>query len=617
MKFFVNIAAKLHLDRVFSVLFILFFVCNSYSVFSKVSPHKIDTSLFINSLDPSKYLKNFFELNEMLRVELPNAKQRIALLTNAPLERIVTDDIIFSTGKEEKEIYPDFGSEEALLDAELFDFISIAYFSQQKVDSAIYYARLAKKVAGNDLLLRPVAIFNLNYADLLFNSGKVDSSLILIKNVIDINKKQQSENLEILGLAYYYLANLERKQGKGSSVIASYKNAFNSTFQANDRYYLSPILDSMQSVYLDDNNFKSAYEIFKLKYDLKDKLRKIQMNEERKNSKSFLEKKKLADQVFVAQQNTKISKVRTESSKQMRVGFIALVSALLFIFVYVISKNNKRKQKSKLLKSRVEERRAALELRSKQFEEQTIKLKAVNEELERFAYIASHDLKTPLRNISSFLGLVRRRLPEQDKEAVGEYVDIALDNAKQMHHLVTDVLEFSKVYKDSNVKCKEVTISDIVQSSMLSMKNEIDSRNASITCDGDAVLYLPAGTLEQVLGNLLSNAIKYNKSSLPYAKVVVVDMGDTVRVTVTDNGIGISEEYYKSIFEVFKRLHTSEEFEGTGVGLASVKKVVDRVGGVISVESEINVGTTFTVDFPKTYQKALNVNEAVEVVAQQ
>jgi len=236
---------------------------------------------------------------------------------------------------------------------------------------------------------------------------------------------------------------------------------------------------------------------------------------------------------------------------------------------------------------------------SERLQVQAQRLKESNAELERFAYIASHDLKTPLRNVTSFLGLIQRRLPEQPRALVQEYLNIALANARQMHELVTDVLEFSRLNTDVKDISEDVKVINTVDTIRDKMISELHDRNAEINTDGDATLVLPKGSLEQILANLVGNGLKYNDSKRPQVQVFTTEMDERVRITVKDNGIGIAPEYHERIFEVFRRLHTTDKYSGTGVGLAACRKVVLRLGGTISLESKDGEGSTFHVDLPK------------------
>ena len=236
--------------------------------------------------------------------------------------------------------------------------------------------------------------------------------------------------------------------------------------------------------------------------------------------------------------------------------------------------------------------------RTRELQEKTYRLEDSNRELERFAYIASHDLKTPLRNVTSFLNLIDRRLPAGARPAVGEYVEIATGYARQMHELVTDVLEFSRVDADLAAAAEPVDLAALairVGTAAAGARGE----DARVHVRGAGTTHAPPAELERVLGNLISNGLKYNEAVRPTVEVDIMppssDDDGLLEVRVRDNGIGIAPEYHARVFELFKRLHTSDRYAGTGLGLAVVKKIVERLGGSVSLQSAEGEGSTFVL----------------------
>ena len=193
----------------------------------------------------------------------------------------------------------------------------------------------------------------------------------------------------------------------------------------------------------------------------------------------------------------------------------------------------------------------------------------------------------------------RRRLPADARAVVAEYLEIAVGNARHMNDLITDVLEFSRVNADLGALAQATRVSVTVEAVRQNLHAELTARNAAVETVGDATVVLPKGALDQLLGNLVTNGIKYNRSPRPLVRVVTEDLGERVRIAVTDNGIGIDPAYHEHVFEVFRRLHTGDEYAGTGVGLASCRKIALRLGGRITVESRVGEGSTFLLDLPK------------------
>lgn len=224
-------------------------------------------------------------------------------------------------------------------------------------------------------------------------------------------------------------------------------------------------------------------------------------------------------------------------------------------------------------------------------------LNCSNKELEQFAYVVSHDLRAPLRALKSYSLFLEEDYGEELDELALEYIEGITENAQQMDQLVVDLLEYSRIGRQQ------------VKSSMVDLGKLLTRLASRFDLQEKADLHLPATLpkiwgievrLEQIFSNLLTNAVKFQRPNTQ-AKVRIesTDLGDEWQFCVQDNGIGISEKYFDKIFGVFQRLHTQEEYEGTGIGMAIVKKAVEEHGGKIWLESKVGEGTIFKLTLPK------------------
>lgn len=221
-----------------------------------------------------------------------------------------------------------------------------------------------------------------------------------------------------------------------------------------------------------------------------------------------------------------------------------------------------------------------------------------NGELQHFVYATSHDLKSPLRNISSHLQILQRRNKENlDAESV-ELINYTVQSVKHLNQLINDIYQYSVA--DSNDKPTEtVNLINVVSTIISDHRTAINERNAKVEYSNLPELKLAPSHISMVLTNLISNAIKYNQAQHPMVHVYSHESDSDYIFTVADNGIGIPEEYHKQIFEIFRRLHTADTYEGTGVGLAICKKIVENYGGKIWVESEQGKGSKFRFSLAK------------------
>jgi signal transduction histidine kinase len=233
--------------------------------------------------------------------------------------------------------------------------------------------------------------------------------------------------------------------------------------------------------------------------------------------------------------------------------------------------------------------------------EKTIQLTEKNEELEQFIYVASHDTQEPLRMITGFLQLLEKKYNPILDEKGKKYINYAIDGADRMKTLITDMLEFSRAGKLSDNDFKEVDLNEIMNDVLLSLKRKIDSSEARIEVEKLPKVQGMDSPLKHVFQNLISNAITYQpngQKAIISVKGIRNEKGDVV-VTVTDNGIGIDPKDRKKIFEVFTRLHLRDEYGGSGIGLSISKKIMERLGGSISLKSELGKGSEFLVSFYK------------------
>jgi signal transduction histidine kinase len=239
-------------------------------------------------------------------------------------------------------------------------------------------------------------------------------------------------------------------------------------------------------------------------------------------------------------------------------------------------------------------------------DDQAEELRRSNAELEQFAYVASHDLQEPLRKVASFCQLLEKRYGDQLDERGAEYIGFAVDGAKRMQRLINDLLTFSRVGR-LGATHTEVALDDALQTALGNLSTAIDEAHAEIVrpdgplpvIDGDPTL------LAMLWQNLIGNAVKFRKEGV--APKIVIDCtpspGDDDAewlFSVTDNGIGIGEDFADKVFVIFQRLHGRDEYTGTGIGLALCKKIVEHHGGSIRVDTSFTGGTRFLFTLPAT-----------------
>jgi len=298
-----------------------------------------------------------------------------------------------------------------------------------------------------------------------------------------------------------------------------------------------------------------------------------------------------------------------------------LLRVKVAVFVELYRKNQQLQQQEKTLldvnkslQKEIEERKATEEkIRSlnTQLLQNNMHLKAVNEELDQFAYVASHDLQEPLRKIMVFSDKIMQN-KEQDPETE-KYFKKIINSSKRMQSLINDLLSFSR-HSMSSSDFKTTDLNELVKEALGELEIEIEKSNALIHIDNLPVIRAIPSLMQQLFYNLLSNAIKFrkkNESPIVHIRTEKMSADELSRfngasngilyhkITVSDNGIGFDDKYAEEIFMVFKRLHSYHEFEGTGVGLSICKKIIDKHKGFITATSVPDQGSTFVIGLPE------------------
>ena len=239
-------------------------------------------------------------------------------------------------------------------------------------------------------------------------------------------------------------------------------------------------------------------------------------------------------------------------------------------------------------------------------EQKNRELTQINQELEHFAYVASHDLQEPLRTITSFIQILDKRYIHKLDEDAQQFMGFVVEGAKRMQTLIHDLLEYSRINR-FNTGYEKIDLNEIFNTINRVLKDKIESHDALVLSENLPTVYGNRLQLTQVFQNLVDNAIKFKaKKRKPEIIISVNDLGDKWELIFKDNGIGISQEYFQRIFVIFQRLHTHEEYTGTGIGLAICKKIIERHGGEIWVDSKPGKGTAFHLSIGKNLMSAVS-----------
>jgi PAS domain S-box-containing protein len=230
-------------------------------------------------------------------------------------------------------------------------------------------------------------------------------------------------------------------------------------------------------------------------------------------------------------------------------------------------------------------------------------LKQKNDQLQQFAYVASHDLQEPLRMVASYTQLLAKRYVGRLDSDADEFIGYAVDGCNRMQKLILDLLAYSRSGTDGKA-LRAISTEDVLQEALMNLRAMIEESGAFVTHGSLPTIMSNASQLGQIFQNLIANAIKYRSARVPQVHISAAKNGAKGWIfAVRDNGMGIEPQYFEKIFVLFQRLHGREEFSGTGIGLAVCKKVVEQLGGTIWVESQPEKGSTFYFSLPERDDK--------------
>jgi light-regulated signal transduction histidine kinase (bacteriophytochrome) len=240
--------------------------------------------------------------------------------------------------------------------------------------------------------------------------------------------------------------------------------------------------------------------------------------------------------------------------------------------------------------------------REKEFEsalqQSNRELRRSNADLEQFAYAASHDLQEPMRNVAIFSQLLSDHLSGTVDKEGAKYLSIVVNSARRMQLLIKDLLAYTRATGREEGVEEMTDAQEVFDSIICDLRQPIRDCEAVITCDELPRVRVLKVHVQQLLQNLLSNALKYRSSEPPKIHIQANTHGSEWLFSIRDNGIGIDPKYAEQIFGIFKRLHNTDEYPGTGIGLAICQKIVERYGGRIWVESELGQGAEFFLTLP-------------------
>ncbi|MEO0723899.1 MAG: ATP-binding protein [Bacteroidota bacterium] len=568
---------------------------------------------------PADSILQAYETAASYAERINDVYQRAALANNIGLVKNTQNKLNEATGYflEAINILRDNNHPPTRLEGLLNGNLSKCYRDKQVLDKAKSYLEAAFVVANELQDSSLHSIYGDDYGGVLIESGQVEAGLKFLHQAVPL--QQRLSDYQSLCQSYMELSRQYLKQGQADEAeyyiqlaqersekhgfrtlesgiylllgqiklqLGELDQAINygqkgiaSAAYTDRAYYTSSCYDVLSAAYSAKGDYAEAYKIETKHSELRKQI-------------ATTEKAVLADeletQYQVQEQQRQIADMSKEQSTQSRqIRSLVIIFLLAITLLIVLSSallSNRRKQQ--IIRQQNEKLRKYIDQ---------------NLQLENFVHLASHDLKSPLRNITSFAQLLQRRLSGQSNQEIEDYLQFIVKAGDGLTHMVDDLLQYSIVKKSPN-ELTMVSIKSLIEEVLSGIKTTIESTGAQVTTELAVDRIMGDETkLKQLFQNLILNAIKFQQSdSSPLIRIVSKDQYDYWLFTIEDNGIGIDPEYQDQIFLMLKRLHSKDEFEGTGIGLAICQSIVEQHGGRIWVSSSPGVGSIFHFLIAKT-----------------
>lgn len=381
--------------------------------------------------------------------------------------------------------------------------------------------------------------------------------------------------------SHIYIGDLFRNQGLLEQAEQEYDSGLILAKEIESDARIMTLYDRLGTVYATQKKYVKAIKMKDLYVALKEDLLNEKMIKELGNKKIEYELEQKEREILLLKEQNRVKKLKTKT-----------LWMFSFISVCLIGVS---------LRSRAKHRHnEELQEKNEEIQQQNSDLERKNDDLKKFAFIVSHDLKAPLRTIGSFTGLLRRRYFHKIDQDGQEYMDFITGGVKRMDQLLNDLLTYSQI-ENTDRGADWTETKDVIHNALSNLYFQIRNQNVAVKINEEALPRVKGNSahLTQLFQNIIANGIKFRNGRAPQISIDCMQNEQKFTFAIRDNGIGIEDQYQEKIFRMFSRLHKVEEYEGTGIGLATCKKIVEKHGGKIWVKSALGQGSTFYFSLPK------------------
>jgi signal transduction histidine kinase len=523
-------------------------------------------------------------------------------------------------GIQAAELYDDSSSEEEV--SRILNTLALCYMNKGDLAKALTlffesYAYLEKYLFDDEVISKRIAGIHINISIVYRYNKDVDKSLEHLELAEQVFDKYKDIN----GLIHCYnsFGNIYLREENTIEAEKYFRKSLVLAENENNDFGVAVVYNNLSQIYEQKDELETALE-----YALKSLELKKYMNNHDSVLSSYVRISKIFHELKDYQKalsnliTAKYLAEETESELQLLDIYEKLAEAYVevddFKSAYAFQKQYTELKEMVFLgekKKVIARERNRFEFQKKEREAELLKQKEVaiseyaerlevsNEELEQFAHVVSHDLREPLRMVKGYLQIIERRIDFNEDKPLREFFDFAINGASRMEHLIHGVLNLSKVNHDE-IEFRKIDMNNTMFIVIQNLKTFIGEQNAEIYYDTLSSILADKSQMTQLFQNIIANGLKYNESDSPTVWIAEKDLGESIEFAIKDNGIGIPKASQEKVFQMFQRLDSSR-FTGTGIGLATCKKIVERHQGSMRIESEEGRGATFYITLPKNH----------------
>ncbi len=504
----------------------------------------------------------------------------------------------------------------------VYNITGVLYFSLGEYISALnhFLTALETLKADEEKYKKDIASLYLNISNIYFINNDYDQSIEILDEAVVVFKELKKDHN--LFLCYNTYGNIYTKKDDYELADFYYYKGLTIAKKLNHLEKMASIYNNLSYLAEKNNKFDKALELVFKSLDINKKLSReaIIALDYRRIGTIYFYLKRYSEGIEYLENSLKVSKELNNKNEviiTLDEFATACAKAKMWELAYKYREEYSQlrnsvfnDEKTKILsemqvKHQLERKKRETELlraSEKQIKDYADRLEESNKDLERFARVASHDMKEPLRMVKSYLSLISRKIKKYDDKTLNEFLGFAVDGADRMQQLITEMLKLAQVQTKEHV-FKQVDLNDVMFVVKRNLQRTVIEKNVDLEIAPLPVVQGNQALLTQLFQNLITNGIKYNREENPIIKIQHNETSDAHHFEIIDNGIGIKKEYFEKIFEMLTRLHNRTEFEGTGIGLATCQRIVERHKGKIWVSSQEGKGSNFQFFIPKHYEE--------------